>query len=94
MRLPLLFLYGRKDSTISYMGANIYPQDVENGLYQDNPLAHQIESFCLTLEEHADLESRPVVHVQLRAGRRADRGRAGAARRRLPRAAWCATSPR
>jgi phenylacetate-CoA ligase len=68
MRLPLLFLYGRKDSTISYMGANIYPQDVENGLYQDNPLAHQIESFCLTLEEHTDLESRPVVHVQLRDG--------------------------
>jgi phenylacetate-CoA ligase len=68
MRLPLLFLYGRKDSTISYMGANIYPQDVENGLYQGNPFAHQIESFCLTLEEHTDLESRPAVHVQLRAG--------------------------
>ena len=33
MRLPLLFLFGRKDSTISYMGANIYPQDVEYGLY-------------------------------------------------------------
>lgn len=66
MRLPLLFLYGRKDSTISYMGANIYPQDVENGLYQDNPLAHQIQSFCLTLEEHSDLESRPAVNIQLR----------------------------
>jgi phenylacetate-CoA ligase len=68
MRLPLLFLYGRKDSTISYMGANIYPQDVENGLYQGNPLAHRIESFCLTLEDRTDLESRPAVHVQLRAG--------------------------
>ncbi|MEV4512310.1 phenylacetate--CoA ligase family protein [Dactylosporangium sp. NPDC049525] len=68
MRLPLLFLYGRKDSTISYMGANIYPQDVENGLYQDNPLAHQIQSFCLTLEEHSDLESRPAVNIQLREG--------------------------
>ena len=40
MRLPLLFLYGRQDSTISYMGANIYPQDVEYGLYAGNPLAH------------------------------------------------------
>jgi phenylacetate-CoA ligase len=68
MRLPLLFLYGRKDSTISYMGANIYPQDVENGLYQDNPLAHRIQSFCLTLEEHSDLESRPAVNIQLREG--------------------------
>ena len=68
MRLPLLFLYGRSDSTISYLGANIYPQDVENGLYQGNPHAHRIESFCLTLEENRDLESRPAVHVQLRAG--------------------------
>ncbi len=33
MRLPFLFLFGRRDSTVSYMGANIYPQDVEYGLY-------------------------------------------------------------
>jgi phenylacetate-CoA ligase len=66
MRLPLLFLFGRKDSTISYMGANIYPQDVEYGLYDGNPYAHQIEGFCLELREDAALESRPVVHLQLR----------------------------
>jgi phenylacetate-CoA ligase len=66
MRLPLLFLFGRRDSTISYMGANIYPQDVEYGLYTGNPLAHLLQSFCLELEEHADLESRPVVNLQLR----------------------------
>ena len=68
MRLPLLFLFGRRDSTISYMGANIYPQDVEYGLYTDNPLAHLLEGFCLELEEHADLESRAVVNLQLREG--------------------------
>ncbi|MER7333990.1 MULTISPECIES: phenylacetate--CoA ligase family protein [unclassified Micromonospora] len=66
MRLPLLFLFGRKDSTISYMGANIYPQDVEYGLYAGNPLAHLLQSFCLELEEHADLESRPAINLQLR----------------------------
>ena len=32
---PFLFLFGRRDSTISYMGANIYPIDVEYGLYRD-----------------------------------------------------------
>ena len=78
MRLPLLFLFGRRDSTISYMGANIYPQDVEYGLYTGNPLAHLVEGFCLELEEHADLESRPVVNLQLREGRR--RRRASATR--------------
>jgi phenylacetate-CoA ligase len=68
IRLPLLFLFGRKDSTVSYMGANIYPQDVEYGLYHGHAMAHLIESFCLSLEEYADLESRPAVHVQLRSG--------------------------
>ena len=51
MRLPFVLLFGRKDSTISYMGANIYPLDVENGLYLDNPYASAIESFKLGLVE-------------------------------------------
>src|SRR5699024_4770978 len=45
MKLPFVLLFGRADSTISYMGANIYPLDIENGLYRDNPQAHLIESF-------------------------------------------------
>ncbi|MEZ0066922.1 phenylacetate-CoA ligase [Streptacidiphilus sp. MAP12-20] len=68
MQLPLLFLYGRADSTVSYMGANLYPQDVEYGLYHGNPYAESIEGFTLALRESADAEIRPVVHVQLRAG--------------------------
>jgi phenylacetate-CoA ligase len=67
MRLPLLFLFGRRDSTISYMGANIYPQDVEYGLYADDVLAPLLQSFCLEMQEQPDLEPRPVVHLQLRA---------------------------
>jgi phenylacetate-CoA ligase len=63
---PFLFLFGRRDSTISYMGANIYPIDVEYGLYRDEGIAPLIESFRLELREESDLESRPVVHVQLR----------------------------
>lgn len=68
MRLPLLVLFGRKDSTVSFMGANIYPQDVEYGLYLGNPLAGQLEGFMLTLEETAQLDARPVVNLQLRQG--------------------------
>jgi phenylacetate-CoA ligase len=67
MRLPLLFLFGRKDSTISYMGANIYPQDVEYGLYEGNPYANLLDTFRLELRENAELESRPVVNLHLRA---------------------------
>jgi phenylacetate-CoA ligase len=70
---PFFFLYGRRDSTISYMGANIYPTDVEYGLYRDSSLAASIEGFCLEVQESASLESRPVVHVQLRPGACVDR---------------------
>ncbi|WP_136517599.1 phenylacetate--CoA ligase family protein [Cellulomonas telluris] len=67
MRLPFLLLYGRKDSTVSYMGANLYPLDVENGLYLDNPHAAAIESFKLALVDVGDHEQRPAIHLQLRA---------------------------
>lgn len=48
------------------MGATINPQDVAHGLYEDNPLAELIEGFCLAPTAGGDLESRPVVHIQLR----------------------------
>ncbi len=66
MNLPLLFLFGRKDSTISYMGANLYPQDIEYGLYAGNPHAARIGRFCMELEESPGLEYRPVVNIELR----------------------------
>ncbi|MDO5738997.1 MAG: phenylacetate--CoA ligase family protein [Ornithinimicrobium sp.] len=68
MKLPLLLLFGRADSTISFMGANIYPQDVENGLYTDERRAAQIASFTLTLEDRdGDATSQtPTIHVELR----------------------------
>lgn len=67
MRLPFVLLFGRADSTISYMGANIYPLDIENGLYRDNPKAHLIESFRIELREVAGHEQRPALHIQMRA---------------------------
>lgn len=66
MKLPFVLLFGRADSTISYMGANIYPLDIENGLYRDNPQAHLIESFRIELRETHNHEQRPTLHIQLR----------------------------
>jgi phenylacetate-CoA ligase len=68
LRLPVLFLFGRKDSTISYMGANIHPQDVEYGLYADANSAQLIESFFLGIEQRDNLETIPTINVQLRHG--------------------------
>ncbi|MCD1286934.1 MULTISPECIES: phenylacetate--CoA ligase family protein [unclassified Brevibacterium] len=66
MKLPFVLLFGRADSTISYMGANIYPLDIENGLYRDNPQAHLIESFRIELLEGEAHEQRPALHIQMR----------------------------
>lgn len=52
LRLPFLWVYGRRDSTISVMGANIYPEDLEQCLYAEPALARLTRSFCLSLSEH------------------------------------------
>ena len=49
LRLPFLWIYGRRDSTISVMGANIYPEDLEQCLYCEPELARITRSFCLSL---------------------------------------------
>ena len=50
-KLPFLWIFGRKDSTVSVMGANIYPEDLEQCLYDEPELAKVTRSFCLGLQE-------------------------------------------
>ena len=59
VRLPFLWIYGRRDYTISVMGANIYPEDIEQCLYQDTGLAEITHSFCLSVAEGANGAVRP-----------------------------------
>jgi phenylacetate-CoA ligase len=59
VRLPFLWIYGRRDHTISVMGANIYPEDLEQCLYQDTGLAEITNSFCLSLAEGSNGSVRP-----------------------------------
>lgn len=70
MKLPLLLLFGRADSTVSFMGANIYPQDVENGLYEDAERAAAIASFTIALQPVPGdaVAQQPVLHLELREG--------------------------
>jgi phenylacetate-CoA ligase len=62
--LPLLYLFGRSDSTISYMGANIYPEDIENALFADPDDARTLGGFCLELVDVGGGEQRICVHVE------------------------------
>ncbi len=49
--IPFLWIYGRRDYTVSVMGANIYPEDLEQCLYAVPELARITRSFCLSLSE-------------------------------------------
>jgi len=63
--LPFLYVYGRKDSTLSIMGANIYPEDVESVVYSDPVLARFVHSFSMSLAEDAQGNPRPCFDFEL-----------------------------
>ena len=65
VRMPYLFVFGRKDSTVSVMGANIYPGDIEAAIYAEPSLAAQVLSFSLGIREERPGETRPLVSIQL-----------------------------
>jgi phenylacetate-CoA ligase len=48
--LPYLLLFGRRDQTISIMGANIYPEDVERAVFAQEELAAGFASFMISVE--------------------------------------------
>src|SRR5262249_4301528 len=61
---PYLFLFGRRDSTISVMGANIYTDDVERVLYQMPEVCSGLASFMIHVAEEADGSVRPRLDVE------------------------------
>lgn len=64
-RFPFLWIYGRKDFTISVMGANIYPEDLEQCLYADEALSKITKSFCMSLSENENAEVRPAFYFEI-----------------------------
>jgi phenylacetate-CoA ligase len=64
-RLPFLFVRGRSDTTLSFMGANIYPEDVEAGLYADVDEQRCLGAFALELVDAGGGRQRPCVHVEV-----------------------------
>jgi phenylacetate-CoA ligase len=65
LRLPLMWVYGRKDFTISVMGANIYPEDLEQCIFIDNKLSKITKSFCQSLSEGENAEVRPAFYFEI-----------------------------
>jgi phenylacetate-CoA ligase len=59
LNLPFVWVFGRRDYTISVMGANIYPEDLEQCLYAEPELAKVIHSFCMSVSEGPQGDVRP-----------------------------------
>jgi phenylacetate-CoA ligase len=66
--LPFVWVFGRRDATISIMGANIYPEDVEQAVYSDPDVAAVVRSFQLTVLQDEAADPRPGVLIELADG--------------------------
>ena len=64
-RLPFVYLFGRADFTVSYFGANIYPENITVGLEQPEITAWVSGKFVLEVKENADQNKRLCVTVEL-----------------------------
>lgn len=62
-KLPFFYTYGRSDGTISIIGANIYPENIQSALLTEETLA--IHAFKLSLDETQVAQTRPVLHIEL-----------------------------
>jgi phenylacetate-CoA ligase len=47
------------------MGANIYPADIEAGIFADPSLAKRVQSFALSIREDRPGETRALVSIQM-----------------------------
>jgi phenylacetate-CoA ligase len=63
--LPFLWINGRRDATISVMGANIYPEDIETLVYRDAALVPRLHSFLLSVTDDERGVPRPTVALEL-----------------------------
>jgi len=62
--LPFIWINGRKDATISVMGSNIYPEDVEAILYRDPEVSRRMESFMLSVVDDESGTPRPSIALE------------------------------
>ena len=64
-RLPFVYLFGRADFTVSYFGANIYPENITVGLEQPAITSWVTGKFVLEVKDHTDHNKRLSVAVEL-----------------------------
>jgi phenylacetate-CoA ligase len=63
--LPFLWINGRRDATISVMGSNIYPEDIETIVYRDADIRPRLHSFLLSVVADESGTPRPGIALEL-----------------------------
>ena len=63
--LPILLHYGRADMTVSFFGANITPNDIQETLFSLPSLAAIIHSFCMWTEESETGDKQLIICFEL-----------------------------
>ena len=63
--LPFAWVFGRSDFTVSYFGANIFPENITVGLEQADVAGWVTGKFVLQVEEDADRNRHLAVVVEL-----------------------------
>jgi phenylacetate-CoA ligase len=66
--LPFAYVFGRSDFTVSYFGANVYPENVAVGLEAPGVCAWVTGKFVMTVERDADENESLAVVVELAPG--------------------------
>jgi phenylacetate-CoA ligase len=78
-RLPFCYLFGRSFHTVSYYGANVYPENVTVGLGQ-SPVADWVTGkFVVEAVEDTDRNARLRITIELAPGQHANADRAALA---------------
>ena len=65
---PILFVYGRNDSSVPFYGCKVFPSDMEQIISSDPVLAAAIHSFQLRSVEDAQLTRHLEIHLERRKG--------------------------
>ncbi|MDX2229871.1 MAG: phenylacetate--CoA ligase family protein [Leptolyngbyaceae cyanobacterium bins.349] len=76
--LPFVYVFGRSHFTVSYFGANIYPENVTVGLEQAPICDWVTGKFVMQVQEDSDRNSALVIAVELAPGTIADPAKAQA----------------
>jgi phenylacetate-CoA ligase len=70
--LPILFHYGRADSTVSFFGSNIGPTDIQESIYNEPQFSNLVNSFCMSIHEDETGDKKLVISLELQEGKTTD----------------------